>query len=169
MLELDHKEGWMPKNWCFQTVVLEKTPESLLDCKRSNQSINPGNQTRKSILNIHWKNWCWSSISWPPDTKSQLTRKDPDAGKDWRQEKKGVTEDRQDCRMILPTQWIRVWASSGRWWRAGKPGVLQATGSQRVRPDGATEQRQWVNHMVCKWTLIKLKNVNGTTNLYTWL
>ena len=54
----------------------------------SNQSVQ-----RKSILNIHWKDWCWSSNIWPPNTKSWLIREDPDAGKDWRQEEKGMTED----------------------------------------------------------------------------
>ena len=58
MWELNHKEGWMPKNWCFQTVVLEKTFESPLDSKEI-KPVNP----RKSTLNIHWKDWCWSSSS----------------------------------------------------------------------------------------------------------
>ena len=54
MWELDYKESWVPKNWCFWTVVLEKTLESPLDCKEI-QPVNP-----KSVLNIHWKDWCWS-------------------------------------------------------------------------------------------------------------
>ena len=92
MWELAYKEGWASKNWCFRTVVLEKTLASPLDSK--------GDQTsqswRKPSLNIHWKDWCWSLSSntfWPPDAKSQLTGKDPDAGKDWGQEEKGLTED----------------------------------------------------------------------------
>ena len=85
MWELDHEEGWASKNWCFWTVVLEKTLESPLDSKE----INPkGNQ--------HWifigKTDAEALILWPPDTKRQLTGKDPDAGKDWGQEK-WVTED----------------------------------------------------------------------------
>ena len=80
------KKGWVPKNWCFWTVVLEKTLESPLDCKEI-KPVNP----RKSILNIHWKEWCWS---WDSSTLATwLTGKDPDAGKDWRQEEKGTTED----------------------------------------------------------------------------
>ena len=89
MWELDHKEGWVPKNWCFWTVVLEEMLESPLDCKEI-QPVHPkGDQTS------HWKDWwwSWSSNIWPPDAKKQLTRKDPDAGKDWRQEEKGMTED----------------------------------------------------------------------------
>ena len=61
-----------------------------------------------------------SEILWTPDSKSWLTGKDPDAGKDWRQEEKGMT----DSWMVSPTQWTWVWASPGRWWRTGKPGVL---------------------------------------------
>ena len=91
MWELDYKESWVLKNRCFWTVVLEKTLESPLDCKKI-QPVNPkGNQS----LNIHWKNWCWSwnANTWPPDAKSWLIWKYPDAGKDWRQEEKGTTED----------------------------------------------------------------------------
>ena len=91
MWDLDHKEGWAPKNWCLWTVVTgEDSWESLgLQEDQTSQSW------RKSTLNIHWKDWCWSwsSNNWPPDWKSQLIRKDPDAGKDWRQEEKGTTED----------------------------------------------------------------------------
>ena len=74
-------------------------------------------------------------ILWPPDSKSQLIGKDSDAGKEWGQEEKGVTEDE----MASLTQWTRVWANSGRWWRTGKPGVLQSMGSQRVGRNWATE------------------------------
>ena len=88
MWEFDHKEGWVPKNWCFQTVVLEKTLESLLDCKEI-KPVNPkGNQPWKFIGRTDAE----APIPWPPDAKSWLTGKDPDAGKDWRQ-KKGVAED----------------------------------------------------------------------------
>ena len=115
--ELDRKEGWAPKNWCFWTVVLEKTLWEFLDCKE----IKP-----KSILNIHWKDWCWGSNTLATYVKSQLIGKDPDAGKDWGQEEKGV--DRGDGRMASPTQWTWVWANSGRQWRTGKPGMLPIHG-----------------------------------------
>ena len=65
-------------------------------------------------------------ILWPPDAKSQLIGKEPDAGKDWRQEDKGETG--WDGWMASPTQWTWVWANYGRWWRTGKPGVLQSMG-----------------------------------------
>ena len=79
-------------------------------------------------------------ILWPPDVKSQLTGKDPDAGKDWGQEEKGQTG--WDGWMASLTQWTWIWASSGRWWRTGKPGVLQFMRSQRVGHDLAIEHQQ---------------------------
>ena len=91
MWELDHKESWAPKNWCFWTVVLEKTLESPLDCKEI-QLVHPkGNQSWIFIGRTDAK--AEAPILWPPDVKSWLIWKDPDAGKDWRQEKKGMTED----------------------------------------------------------------------------
>ena len=86
-----YKESWAPKNWCFWTVVLENTLESSLDCKEI-KPVNPsGNQ---SWIFIGWTDLeAETSIIWPPDVKSWLTGKDLDAGKDWRQEKKGTTED----------------------------------------------------------------------------
>ena len=76
-------------------------------------------------------------VHWPPDVKSQLIT--PDAGKDWRQEEKRVTG--WNGWMASPTQWTWVWANSGRQWRTEEPGMLQSTGSQRVRHDLATEQQ----------------------------
>jgi len=91
MWELDHKEGWAPKNWCFQTVVLEKTLESPLNSKEI-KLVNPkGNQSWIFIGRTDAE--AEAPILWPPDVKNWLTGKDPDAGKDWRQEEKGTTED----------------------------------------------------------------------------
>ena len=91
MWELDYKESWVLKNWCFWTVVLEKTLESPLDCKEI-QPVHP-----------KWdQSWVFigrtdveaeTLILWPPDAKSWLIWKDPDAGKDWRQKEKGATGD----------------------------------------------------------------------------
>ena len=90
MWELDHKESWVPKNWCFWTVVLEKTLESPLDCKEI-QPVHPkGNQSW--IFTGRTDAEAEAAILQPPDAKSWLTGKDPDAGKDWRQEEKGTTE-----------------------------------------------------------------------------
>ena len=83
--ELDHKESWMTKNWCFWTVVLEKTLESPLDCKI--KPVNPkGNQTWIFMGRTDAEAEAW--ILWPPDVKSWLIGKDPDSGTGWRQEKK---------------------------------------------------------------------------------
>ena len=90
MWKLDHKESWVPKNWCFWTVVLQKTFESSLDCKI--KAVNPkGDQSWMFTGRIDAETE--TLIFWPPDVKSWLTAEDPDAGKDWRQEEKGVTED----------------------------------------------------------------------------
>ena len=87
MWELDHKEDWAPKNWYFWTLVLEKTPESPLDCKEI-KPLNPkGNQPWRTDAEAK------TSILWPPDVKICPLGKDPDAGKDWGQEEKGSTED----------------------------------------------------------------------------
>ena len=91
MWELDHKEGWVPKNWCFSTVVLEKTLESPLDCKEI-QPINP-KENQSWIFIGRTDVEAEAPILWPPDVKTWLTGKDPDAGKDWRWEEKGTTEN----------------------------------------------------------------------------
>ena len=91
MWELDHKESWALKNWCFWTVVLEKTLKSPLDCKEI-QPVHPkGDQSWVFIGRIHAK--AETPILWPPELKNWLIGKDPDAGKDWRQEEKRMTED----------------------------------------------------------------------------
>ena len=90
MWELDHKESWVPKNRCFWTVVLDKPLESPLDCKI--KPVNPkGNQPWTFIGRTDAE--AETPILWAPDVKKWLTGNDPDAGKDWRQEKKGMTED----------------------------------------------------------------------------
>ena len=92
MWELDYKESWALKNWCFWTVVLEKTLESPLDCKEI-QSVHPkGDQSW--VFNGRTDVEAKTPILWPPDVKSWLTEKDTDAGKDWEQEEKGTTEDK---------------------------------------------------------------------------
>ena len=91
MWELDYKESWAPKNWCFWTVVLEKTLESPLD-KKEIQPVHPkGNQSWVFIGRIDVE--AETPILWPPLVKSWLIGKDPDSGKDWGKEEKGMTED----------------------------------------------------------------------------
>ena len=91
MWELDYKESWVPKNWCFWTVVLEKTLESPLDLKEI-KPVNPkGNQSWIVIGRNDAE--AQTPIVWPPDLKNWIIGKDPDAGKYWRQEEKGMTVD----------------------------------------------------------------------------
>ena len=88
---LDHKQSWSPKDWCFWTVVLEETLERTLDCKEV-QPVHPkGNQSW--IFMGRTDAEAETPKLWPPDAKYWLTRKDPDARNDWRQEEKGMTED----------------------------------------------------------------------------
>ena len=94
MWELDYKESWAPKNWCFRTVVLDKTLESPLDCKEI-QPVHPrGNEFWIFIGRTDIE--AETPILWPPYVKNWLIWKDPDVGKDWRQEVKGSTEDEMD-------------------------------------------------------------------------
>ena len=134
--ELDYKESWAMKNWCFWTVVLEKTLESPLDCKEI-QPVHPkGDQSWVFIERNDVE--AETPILWPPDVKRWLIGKGPDVGKDWRQKKKGTTEDEMvGWHHRLNGSWI--WVNSGSWWRTGSPGVMRSMGSQRVRHDWATE------------------------------
>ena len=91
MWELDYKESWAPKNWCFRTVVLEKTLESPLDCKEIQPVHRKGDQSWVFIGGTDVE--AETPLLWPPDAKSWLIWKAPDAGKDWGQEEKGMTED----------------------------------------------------------------------------
>ena len=90
MWELDYKESWVLKNWCFWTVVLEKTLESHLDCKEIESVHHKGNQSW--IFTGRTDAEAETPILWLPDSKQWLIGKNPDAGKDWRQEEKGMTE-----------------------------------------------------------------------------
>ena len=90
MCELDYKDVWVPKNRCFWTVVLEKTLHIPLDCKE----IKPVKPKRNQPWIFIWSTDAEAPVLWPPDVKSLLVGKDPNAGKDWRQEEKGTTEDK---------------------------------------------------------------------------
>ena len=139
MWELDYKESWVLKNWCFWTVVLE-TLQSSLDCKKIKPVHPKGNQFWTFIGRTDAE--AETPILWPPDAKNWLIWKDPDAEKDWKQEEKGMTEDE----MVgwSPTQWAWVWVNSGSWWWTGRPGVLRPMRLQRVRHDWATELNDYL-------------------------
>ena len=143
MWEFNYKESWAP-NWCFWTVVLEETFESPWDCKET-QSVYPkGNQSWIFIGRTDVE--AETPIRRPPDTKNWLIWKDPDAGKDWRQEEKGTTEDEM-VGWHLPTQRTWVWVNSGSRQWTGKPGVLQSMGLQRDGHGWATELN-WIFHRI---------------------
>ena len=129
---LDYKESWVPKTWCFWTVVLEKTLESLLDCKEI-QPVNPKrNQSWISIgrteaeTPIHWP-WC---VVYSLEKTLML-------GKIEGRRRKG--RQRMRWQMVSLTWWTWVWVSSGSWWWTGKLGVMQSMGSQRVGHNWVTE------------------------------
>ena len=135
MWELDYKEIWMLKNWCFWGVVLEKTLESPFYFKKIQPVHSKRNQSWIFIGRTDAE--AETPILWLPDANNWFIIKDPDVGKDWRREEKGPTEDE----MVGWHRWLdeRVWVSSRSWWWTGKPGVLQSMGSQSVRHDWATE------------------------------
>ena len=130
-----HKDSWAPKNWCFWTVMLEKTLESPLDCNEI-QPVHPkGDQSWVFIGRTDAE--AETPILWPPHVKCWLIGKDPDTGRDWGQEEKGKTEDE----ISGWHHWLdgRESVNSRSWWWTGRPGVLRFMGSQRVGHDWATE------------------------------
>ena len=131
MWELDCEESWVPKNWCFWTVVLEKTLESPLDCKE--------------IQAVHAKeDQSWVFIG-RTDAEAETLILGPPHAKSWLIWWEGLGaggegDDRGwDGWMSSLTRWTWVWVNSGSWWWTGRPGVLRFMGSQRVRHDWATE------------------------------
>ena len=124
MWELDYTESWAPKNWCFWTVVLEKTLESPLDCKEI-QPVHPKG----------YQSWIFigrtaaeaeTQILWPPDIRTESLEKTLILGKI---EGRGC-----DDWMASPTQWTWIWVNSRSSWWTGRPGVLQSMGSQSQTP-----------------------------------
>ena len=154
MWELDYKESRTPRNWWLSTVVLEKTWESLGLQGTASLRMQPvcpkGNQSWIFIGRTDVE--AEAPLLWPPDVKSWLIWKDPDAGKGWRQRRRGW--QRMRWLMASLTQWIWVWANSGSWWWTGKPGVLQSMGLQIVGHDWATEVI-WTNWGFCNWFVRK--------------
>ena len=137
MWEQDNKKCWVLKNWCLRTMVLEKTLESPLDIKEIKPVSPKGYQSWIFIERTDAE--AEGPILWPPDAKSQLISKDPDAGKDWRQEEKGMTEDE----MAGWHHWLNghEFEQTGKLWWTGSPGVLLPMGSHRVGHDWMTEKQ----------------------------
>ena len=148
MWELDHKESWALKKWCFWTVVLEKTLESSLDYKEI-KPVNPkGDQSWIFIGRTDAE--AETPILWSSDVKSWLIGQKLNAGQVWRQVEKGTTENEMVGWHHWLTQWTWAWASSGSWWWTGKPGILQSMGSQRAGQDWATELNGYIYNLFIK-------------------
>ena len=152
MWELDHKEGWVLKNWCFWTVLLEKTLESPMHCKETKPVNLKGNQSWTFIRRTDDE--AEALILWPPNVKSQIIGKDPDAGKDRRQEEKVTTEDE----MVGWHHWLnglsKLWemVKNREAWHAA------VQGSQRVRHNWVPEQYlQQTRRCAIHWFCSNLK------------
>ena len=134
MWDLDYKESWVLKNWCFWTMVLEKILENPLDCKEI-QPVHPkGDQSWVFIGRTDVE--AETPILWPPDVKSWLTWKDPDAGKDWRWEEKGTTEDEM---VGWHHRFNGHWFEQALWVGDGQGILACCSPLQRVRHDWVTE------------------------------
>ena len=141
-------ESWVPKNWCFWTVVLEKTLESPLDCKEIQPVHSKGDQPR--VFSGRNDAEAETPVLWPPHATSWLIGKDSDAGRDWGQEEKGMTEDEMaGWHHRLDGRW--VWVNSGSWWWTRRPGVLRFMGSQ-----------SWTQ--LSNWTELNKVSFRGTEN-----
>ena len=118
--ELDYKESWALKNLCFWTVIGRKLFQVPWTARKSSQSI-----LRKSVLNIHWKDWWWS---WNSNTLANWCEELIDLKRPWcweRLKAGGEGDDKGwDGWMVSPTQWTWIWVNSGSWWWTGRPGML---------------------------------------------
>ena len=139
MWELDYKESWAPKNWCFWTV--EKTLESPLDCKEI-QPVHPkGYQSRVFIGRTDAE--AETSVLWPPHAKSWLIGKDPDAGRDWGQEEKGTTEDEMAGRH----HWLDAHEFEWTLGVGDGQGGLMCCDSWGHKESDTTERLNWTEHI----------------------
>ena len=155
MWELDYKESWALKNWCFWTVVLEKTLESSLDCKEV-QPVHPK----------AYQSWVFigrtdveaeTPILWPPDVKSWLIWKDPEAGKDWGQEEKGTTEDVR----VGWHHWLNGRESEWTPEVGDRQGGLVCCGSWGCKESDTTEWLNWITILtLCRVSCFSLHSEN---------
>ena len=147
------------KNWCFWTVVLEKTLESPLDCKEIQPVHSEGHQSWVFLGRNDAK--AETPVQWPPHMKSWLIGKDSAAGRDWGQEEKGTTED-ETPDGITDSMDMSL-RNSRSWWWTGRPGMLQFMGLQRAGHDWETElnwKRNYTNELICKVGRDRLRKWN---------
>ena len=137
--ELDHKGGWAPKNWWFWTMVLEKTLESPLDSKEIKPGIPKGNQPWLFIGRTDSE--AEASVLWPPDSKSLLIGKDPDAGKVWNKRRRGQQRMR----------WLDSVVDSMDMNLSKLQEIVEDRGAWHAAVDGAAKSRTWLSN----WTTIK--------------
>ena len=147
--EMDYKESWAPKNWCFWTVVLEKTLESPLDCREIKPVHPKGNQSWVFIGRTDVETE--TPIVWPPDVKSWLIWKDPDSGKDWRQEK-GTTEDE----MIGWHHWLNGHEFEKALGIGDGKGSLVCCSPCGHKESDTTERLNWTEWFGKNWKCIKI-------------
>ena len=151
MWELDCEESWVLKNWCFWTVVLEKTLESPLDCKEI-QPVHPKGY-QSWVFTGRTDTEAETPVLWPPHAKSWLIGKDPDAGKDWGQEEKGTTEDEM-------VGWHHRLDGHESEWTLGVgdgQGGLACCDSWAREELDTTERLSWTHWMIVDWELIMLE------------
>ena len=148
MWALDCEESWVPKKWGFWTVVLEKILENPLGCRdlpwRSNQSI-----LKRSVLGVHWKDWCWS---WNSNTLATSCEVLTHWKRPWCWEGLGTGGEGDDrgwdgC-MALVNLWTWVWVNSGSWWITRRRGMLRFMGSQRIWHGWVTELNWTLVHVI---------------------
>ena len=155
MWEWDHKGGWVPKNWCFWTVVLEKTLESPLDCSEIKPVKSKGNQPWIVIGRTDAE--AEAPILWPPDTKCQPIGKDPDAGKDWGHEEKGANKMRQRLDGIINSMDMNL---SKLW------DIVVNRGAWHAAVHKVTKSQRWVSD----WTITTTKtDLRTKCKAWSWV
>ena len=145
MWELDYKESWALKNWCFWTVVLEETLESLLACKEIQLAHPKGDYSW--ILIGRTDAEAETLVLWPPDAKNWLIRKDPDAGKDWTWEEKGTTEGE----MVGWHHWLNGHEFEQAPWVSDGQGGLVCSSPWGCKKSDLTEQPNWTEQIESLW------------------
>ena len=157
MWELDYKENWAQKNWCFWTVVLEKTLESPLDCKEIQPVCPKGDQSW--VFTGRTDAEAETPTLWPPDAELTHWRR-PWCWERLRAGEEGDNRGWHGWMAMSPTQWTWAWVDSGSWWWTGRPSVLRFMGSQRVRHDWATELNWTESCALISYISLRAREVN---------